>query len=424
MIKILSTGLPVVGYVKIGVASEKSSRLKGAPMKFDHFEITGRQKDNEGRLIPDLEMMRHLVGHPQITTCGGCARSKELGFPDGLPTRLPIRLPYDSLELNFPNRLALYRGGTAFCVGDGATPEQVAAGEGEGAMRLKVLQEGSGQAPVFGEPEPFGPCGVACPDFQSRRCKPNARLQFVLETQQSVGGCYQFKTTSWNSIRNIISSLQTIQTLTVGTLNWIPLLFELSPQTVQPKSGGRANTAYVARVTHPGGPQQLLEAVKSALELRAPLIGQIRQLEASIQNRTVWRETPSEATDFEEEFYPETDDEIEISPSVEKSMLDDEDLARLSEIAEKRAHALRSEIAFEGMTGGEVLYAYLADQGISGVSAITKTDLPELLMGLTRYQPPDPNVSSGGGQTQPKQRPKQQAPAERDQEDLDLFNGG
>jgi hypothetical protein len=403
MIKILGTGLPVIGYAKFGIASEKSSRLKGAPMKFDHIELTGRQRDKAGRLIPDLELMRELVEHPEITTCGGCPRSKELGFEDGLPTKIPIRLPYNSIDLNFPNRLALYRGGTAFCTGDG-----------ERAERLKVLRQGNGQPPVFGAPEPFGPCGQECPDFQSRRCKPNARLQFVLETQQNVGGCYQFKTTSWNSIRNIVGSLEAIAGMTGGMLNWIPLYFEMSPQTVQPKSGGRANIAFIARVTHPGSPQQLLESVKGQLEIRAPLIGEIRKLEASIESRAMWTETPVEGEDFEEEFYPDNTGDEDAPPDREDSLVDEADIARLVEIAETRAEALRTEAQqYADVTGDELLQLFLAEKEIAETAEIQKADLPELLMELTNYYPEDADPF-GGDNDEPRE--PEQGPG--------LFEGG
>jgi hypothetical protein len=409
MIKILGTGLPVIGYAKFGIASEKSSRLKGAPMKFDHIELTGRERDKDGRLIPDMDLMRDLIEHPAITTCGGCARSKALGFPEGLPTRLPIRLPYNSLDLNFPNRLALYRGGTAFCTGDG-----------ERAERLTVLQEGNGQRPEFGPPEPFGPCGAECPDFQSRRCKPNARLQFVLETQQNVGGCYQYKTTSWNSIRNIVGSLEAISGMTGGMLNWIPLFFEMSPQTVQPKGGGRANIAYIARVTHPGSPQQLLEAVKAALEVRAPLIGEIRKLEASIESRAgVWEEGGIEGEDYQEEFYPEGGDEEDDPPARDETLIDDEDVARLIEISQTRAKALNA-----GLSGDELLQLFLDEMGRPVTAEIPKADLPELLMELTRYTPSDP-FDAPGTQKWGEEEPP---PPDDDERDFGpgpgLFEGG
>lgn len=314
-IRILGQGLPVVGYIKIGEASSKSSKLKGAPVKHDHLEITGRQRDAEGRLFLDPFATRKLIesGAP---TCGGCDRSKHLAqvydeplFEKGLPTALPILLPYDSIDLDLPHRLALYRGRTAFCTGDG-----------EQAMRLAQIgkrQVDGKEVPIYGAPEPFGPCGPTCPDFVARRCKPHGKLRCVIATQQSVGGCYEFVTTSWNSLRNLVESLRMIQAATRGKLAWIPLRFELSPQTVQPREGGRANVAYVARVTFPGSPRELLGVVAEMLQVEAPLHAEIRQLEATIRGETQWNETAEEIEAHRAEFATGDDDVIDVEPEPE-----------------------------------------------------------------------------------------------------------
>lgn len=299
-IKILRTGLPVIGHAKIGIASEKSSTLKGAPMRWDHIELTGVERDAAGRLLPDIPLMRELIARG-AKTCGGCSRAKELGFPGGLPTQLGIFLPYNDLELNFPSRLSYFKGRTTFCSGDG-----------EQARRRKVVKVERVQGrdvEILGAEEPYAGCGWECPDLVSRRCKPYAKLRFVLAIQENVGGCFEFKTTSLNSIPNISEGLSMIQAATGGVLQWIPLLFEVSPQTVQPRDGGRASTAYIARVTFPGSPQKLVEAVHTHLQVRAPMVAEIRKLEASIKQGT-WSETPAEIEHIVSEFYQEspTDD--------------------------------------------------------------------------------------------------------------------
>lgn len=293
MIEILSRGLPVIGYVKIGQASEKASKLKGAPMKFDHLEVTGRQRDPEGRLFLDPFATADLIAKG-AATCGGCERARELAkiydeplFEKGLPTQLPILLPYDELELNLPNRLAYYKGRTAYCTGDGIQ-----------AQRIPLDEKGGPAGPAA----PFGPCGSACPDFQARRCKPHAKLRFVLGTQENVGGCYEFVTTSWNSLRNLVESLRLIQTMTRGKLAWVPLRFEIGPQTVQPRSGGPTNTAWIARVTFPGTPRELLASVREHLAVEAPMHAEIRRLEAVARGESQWTETPEEIELHRQEF--------------------------------------------------------------------------------------------------------------------------
>lgn len=298
-IRILRQGLPVIGFAKLGFPNPKGSDGKmKAPTKLDHLELTTTQRDDAGRLMPDVELMAELIrnGAP---TCGGCPRSKQLGelcgiaeFEKGLPTAIEIGLPFDDPDLVFPNRLAYYKGRTVFCSGDGET-----------AMRSTVLrteQRDGKKVDVLGPAEPFGPCGNACPDFEDRRCKPTGRLRFVLRDQQTVGGIYEFRTTSWGSIANISASLDMIRAMTGGTLAWLPLKFEVVPQTVQPKGGGAANTAYIARLYFDGSPETLLESVRDRLALRAPVMQQIRQLEATLSRD--WSMSPEEIDEERREF--------------------------------------------------------------------------------------------------------------------------
>jgi len=314
-IKILRKGLPVIGYAKIGIPTTKDSRWKGAPRKLDHIELTGRERGSDGDLLPDVKLLERLVESEHIPTCGGCARSKELAqttgirvFAErGLPRRLPIMLPYSSMELNLPNSLTWWRGKVPYCVGDGEkamrrTETPVTDNRGNQKMR-------DGRPEVrFGPAVEHTPCGEACPEFRVR-CKPFGKLRFILATQENVGGCFEFHTTSWNSLANITESLEFIQTVTGGVLAWIPLFFEVSAQTVTAQDSGMSSTAFIARVTYPGSPQQLLEAVTQQLELRAPMLGQIRQLEASIRGEAQWSETPEEIAELRREFDPDAPEE-------------------------------------------------------------------------------------------------------------------
>jgi Recombination directionality factor-like len=266
-IRMLVPAFARLGYIKIGDKGGKS----GAPIKFDHFEIRTTQRDEQGRWLPDEAMMAR-VGEK--------------------PTSLKIRLPFNDIDMVFSTTLAYYRGRNRFCWGDG-----------ESAQRLTVVSDG--HSPRFGSPQPYGPCGEACKDFADRRCKPLATLQLILEEQQQVGGAYVFKTTSWNSIRNIASALAAIKAQTGGILAWVPLTMKLVPQVVQPKDGSPANTAYVVQIVFEGSPQQLLTTVRDLLATRAPLIQEIRELEAGLKALPEAGEDPIESADTQEEFYPE-----------------------------------------------------------------------------------------------------------------------
>jgi hypothetical protein len=297
-IKNLRTGVPVIGHVKIGQPGEpRQDKKLAAPEKWDHVELTTTARDKKGRLVTDEALMRKLLAAEnaeQITTCGGCDRSRALGFPDGLPTRIPVQILYDDLELTLPHRLAAYRGRTAWCVGDG-----------EKAQRRPVIANGE-DGVVFGAAvDHDGPCGDdRCDIFKAGKCKPHGRFRFMLGIQESTGGCYEFRTTSWNSLANLVESLKLIQSVTGGLLQGLPLFFEVGRQTVQPKSGAPPNVQTIARVIFPGNPRALLEAARDTLQIRAPLLREIKALEASIDRD--WEEEAAEDVEaIVREFQPE-----------------------------------------------------------------------------------------------------------------------
>lgn len=299
-IKILRKGVPVVGFLKLGSNTVATQGKKSHPYKFDHVEITGKDRDKHGNLIPDVELMQQIVDTGHVKTCAGCARSKALGFQDGLPTQVPILIPYDDLELAFPNRLAYYRGRTAYCVGDGEIAQRL-------TVTGKRQNKGGGETMVYGPPADHGPCGSDCPDFEARRCKPNGKLRLVLGVRDTVGTVMEFRTTSWASIPNIQNGLEEIARATGGIIAGIPLMFEITEEAVRPKDGAPAGKAFIARVVPLVGRQELLQQASEMLRLREPLVREVRALEASISRDRIWDETPDEIEAHTREFYADGD---------------------------------------------------------------------------------------------------------------------
>lgn len=298
-IKNLRDGPPVTGFVKLGMTDKGK---KGAPSKFDHLEITGMERDRDGNLIPNVDLMLRLV-KAGARTCGGCQRSKQLAdlcgideFANGLPTEIGIILSSNDIGLSFDHRMAYFRGKTAYCTGDL-----------EEAKRLETTghTEVNGKNyPVYGEPKRHSPCGAGCPDYDSGRCKPQAYLRFSLAGQQTIGTRFEFRTTSWNSIANIENALKEIALRSGGVLANVPLHFHVFPKTVNPKrTNAPANTAYVVTVEFRGTHQQLVEGVEQTLRLRAPLVREIKLLEATISRD--WKMTDVDVDDFVAEFHPE-----------------------------------------------------------------------------------------------------------------------
>ena len=267
MLKMINPALARIGKVVIGDRGGKG----GAPIKYDHFVAKTLHRDKDGKLITDLALMERLGERP---------------------TSLRIRLPFNDIDLAFQTQLRYYRGQRLFC-----------SGNGEEAHRLSIVK--NGERPDYGPAQPFGPCGDTCPDLISRRCKPLGILRFVLEEQQQIGGIQEWRTTSWNSIRNVLSGLSMIKSTTGGLLAWLPLTLKLVPQQVQPKDGSPPNTAYIVQIMFEGSPQQLLTTTRDLLTMRAPLMQEIRALEATLKSFPAAEEEPEDSADIQAEFYPE-----------------------------------------------------------------------------------------------------------------------
>ena len=227
------------------------------------------QRDAAGRMLPDLELMRKLA--PQ----GG--KLKEL----------PVMLLYNDPDINFQTRYACYTGNRLWCCGDG-----------EGAQRLG--ENGKYQAV---------PC--SCLRLEANyggkdRCKPNGTLQVLLQGVDRIGGVWKFRTTSWNSVNSIMSSLKLIQAITGGVLAGIPLKLVLSPKTVTVPGSGQNMVVYIVSLEFPGTEQELAKIGYDIAKRRADHRAKMDQIEAEARKALEHlEETPEEMREVQEEFYPE-----------------------------------------------------------------------------------------------------------------------
>jgi hypothetical protein len=282
-IKNLVPRLAERGKVKIGEKGEVKTSQQGKqfaqPKKLDHFVVTTMQRDAAGRMLPDVELMRKLS--PQ----GG--KLKEL----------PVMLLYNDPDVNFQTRYSCYIGNRLWCCGDG-----------EGAQRLQ--QDGKYQ-PV--------PCPClrleACYTGKDK-CKPNGTLQVLLQGVDRIGGVWKFRTTSWNSVNSIMSSLKLIQAITGGVLAGIPLNLVLSPKTVTVPGTGQNMVVYVVSLEFPGTEQELAKIGYDIAKRRAEHKAKMDQIEAEARKALEHlEETPEEMREVQEEFYPEGVT-IEVQPEV------------------------------------------------------------------------------------------------------------
>jgi len=282
-IKNLVPRLAERGKIKIGEKGEVKTSQQGKqfaqPKKLDHFMLTTMQRDAAGRMLPDLELMRKLA--PQ----GG--KLKEI----------PVMLLFNDPDINFQTRYACYIGNRLWCCGDG-----------EGAQRLE--QDGKYQ------PVPC-PCLRLEANYTGKdKCKPNGTLQVLLQGVDRIGGVWKFRTTSWNSVNSIMSSLKLIQAITGGVLAGIPLKLVLSPKTVTVPGTGQNMVVYVVSLEFPGTEQELAKIGYDIAKRRAEHKAKMDQIEAEARRALEHlEETPEEMREVQEEFYPEGVT-IEVQPEV------------------------------------------------------------------------------------------------------------
>ncbi len=273
MIKNLVPRLAERGKIKIGEKGEVKKSRDGKefmlPRKLDHFVITTLHRDAAGRLMLDKELM---------------ARFTPEG--NGKLTELPIRLLYDDIDLNFQTRYACYSGNRCICSGDGETAQRLQNG--------KYLN-----APC--------PCERQEPTYQGKdTCKVNGTLSVLLQGVDRIGGVWKFRTTSYNTVQNILSSLALIKTITGGVLAGIPLKMVLSPKTVTVPTTGQNMVVYVVSIEFEGSEEQLAEIGYETAKTRAEHRIRMEDVEAQARKLLAHQvETPEEQKEIQEEFYPE-----------------------------------------------------------------------------------------------------------------------
>lgn len=227
MIKNLCPGLMEMGKIKIGNKGAVRKSATGsewqAPQKLDHFLITTNERGKDNNLIVD-ETLHKLFGDA--------------------PKSIPVRLIYDDISLNFATRYICYYGKTVFCSGDGEEAQRLQADKKTYATRSCPCER---QDPKFAGDVVDGKVKAG-----QGKCKINGILSVIIDGAQSVGGVWKFRTTSYNSVVGILSSLALIQRITGGRLAGIPMNMTVSPKTVQDPIQGNQQTIYVVGLQYAG----------------------------------------------------------------------------------------------------------------------------------------------------------------------------
>jgi hypothetical protein len=289
MIKNLCPGLAEIGKIKIGrkgaVRKSQSGTDWQPPEKLDHFIITTMERGADGNFIQDDELMKR--------------------FGNNLKS-IPIILIYDSMELNFPTRYICYYGKTVFCSGDG----EVATRLQEDRKTYSPRQCPCGrQDPKYaGDNSKVGPDHVGG-DNGKGKCKVNGILSAIIQGADVVGGVWKFRTTSYNTVIGVMSSLALISRVTGGRLAGIPLNMTVSPKTTQDPIKGGQVTIQVVGLQYAGSMQALRDTGYEIAMLEAKHGISMQMIEQDARKMITLQPTgglgDDTVEDVIEEFYPE-----------------------------------------------------------------------------------------------------------------------
>ena len=289
MIKGIRPQLLQMGSIKIGrkgaMKTTANNKQFQMPEKLNHFIITTQERGPDNNFIPNTELMDRLK-----------TMAKESKGDDPKPiidqagnlTGIPIRLLYDEIDDNFPTRYAAFVGTKCVCSGDGE-------------IATVVRQDGR-------QEQRQCPCDwlTSTPP----KCKPNGALTCIISCSDTLGGCFRFRTTSWNSISSILGSLHLIRLTTGGKLSFLPLHLVVSPKSVTLPTGQQSKISIVS-VVFIGSIDKLHKAALSYATERAVYTHQIANVADAAALQIGFDDAPvpdpeEDDKDLAEEFYPET----------------------------------------------------------------------------------------------------------------------
>ena len=282
MVKNLMPGLSEVGKIKIGVKGRETTSRGGAtfqpPQKLDHFLVTTLMRGSDGNYLIDREVHEKYGEKPRS---------------------LPVRLVYNDPELNFQSRYVCFKGKNLWCSGDG---EQACRREPSGNMQERTC-----------------PCELQNPEYAGTadrpKCKINGTLSVMIDGVSRVGGVWKLRTTSYNSVVGITSSLSLIATLTGGIVAGLPFDLTLRPKTAIVPSSGQSTLIWVVGIEYRGTVEDLQSIAYERAKNQALYYAKMEQIETQARKLIVHDPSiidVSEAKDIIEEFYPEQA-EIEIA---------------------------------------------------------------------------------------------------------------
>jgi hypothetical protein len=281
MIHGLEPSLAQAGRIKIGGLGEERPKKSGdgtyrLPVKYEHFLLVTDERDENGDLKVDTELMDELSSEGEALTA------------------IPICLHSDEIDEVFTTTYAWYHGRKQACRGDGKNATQWAF---KGNQRLDECRE------------------IPCPCDKlgaKNGCKPHGTLHCsIMAPEQAVAGAvHRWRTTSIISIQQMIGSLLHIKN-TCGVLQGLPLWLVLKPVKVRDQT----TTVYCCHVELRA--KDINTVQQQALEMarmRNALSGELEQTRVRYK---AMLEAPEDEGAIADEFQPHEEEEEEPPNPVE-----------------------------------------------------------------------------------------------------------
>jgi len=274
----LNPMLAEIGKIKIGGKGDTRNKKGGGtyqlPIRYDSFKITTTMKDPKtGNFIIDDNLMATLPNNP---------------------TEIPIRLPFDDIEMNFRTCFEYYAGKKCICRGDG---EKAIYTDDKGKQKEITCKNQD--------------CGY----LKNGKCKVAGILSCFISNSSDFGGVHRFRTHGWNSVSNILASLEFIAENTGGILQNLPLKLKMLKKSTA--EHGDVNTVTI--LLDGLEMSRLRELAITEKNNRAALNYDIKAVEKKAITAGFLKSTDDEK-DIADEFYP---DEIEPPKTVSDDELAD-----------------------------------------------------------------------------------------------------
>lgn len=225
-----------IGKIRLG-EKKISDKGKEYPAALDHFNFTD---------APDLLAMYG-------------ANCKEID----------VIIPNENVDAFFPQERKCYRSSGLFCRGDGETATRVNVGLSDGDKNAKAVPKDQPLDPEgykfikeqglkAGVGDMFSmPClGEACHFTEKKFCKPIGRFLFIVPKTPRIG-VFEISTTSFNSIVELNSAIETIRGL-AGRISMIPLKLRLVPKDTKVPKTAMKKTIYHLVLEYMGSMESLV----------------------------------------------------------------------------------------------------------------------------------------------------------------------